>query len=196
MATSPGTSFLPLPRELRNQIYELYFDDLNEVTIPISHDGSFLPPPLARASQQIRTEVLLYWPSKSHDLDSTGHVKARVQDLDFVPLVACFDRAAGGIKRIFMFDSVDITLSSNKSCGGKDYCGDRSGKIRLQKWPDWSDEDGKPVAAQGASYDCDVHWRNFGGVELPVRRSETSGDQLRRMREAVRGTCGKRPMSR
>lgn len=85
----PAT-FLDLPGELRNIIYDLYLAAHKHVDLLIVHphsptEGTYLHPPLSRVSHQIRQEFLSIWGPVN-----TSHawtLKAFVHNLDLEPLL-------------------------------------------------------------------------------------------------------------
>lgn len=78
MASPP--SFLSLPGENRNNIYEAYIDDCEAVELI---GKRVHPPSLAQVSQQVREEFSLMWVDRCTNLPKVITVGAVVFDLNF-----------------------------------------------------------------------------------------------------------------
>lgn len=77
---APAPSFLSLPGEIRNVIYEDYIDNCEAVELI---GNRVRPPPLAQVSRQVRKEFFSLWSDQSTTLPKVFVVKAVVFDLNF-----------------------------------------------------------------------------------------------------------------
>lgn len=91
LTTHDKNSFLDLPGELRNEIYEACVADYAPTTVSLigKHLAS---PPLDRASKQVRQEFSSLRGDYETNLSKVKHLEADVLDLDFGPLIGLLDR--------------------------------------------------------------------------------------------------------
>lgn len=106
------TTFLDLPGELRNAIYELYLTDYEVDMIAIHKKPSVRcrPPALSWASRQIRTELLSIWKDSTPKGPNTwkAHtLNVIVDDFDFRPLRAFLRNPVAGCYRV---TDVEVTF--------------------------------------------------------------------------------------
>lgn len=105
-------TFLDLPGELRNCIYELYM-----TRVPSSprsakfYDNDYLPPALARVSRQIRAEFISVWETTPWSVEKVTNLKICVNDLDLDGVASFFDGSVESVPPCLDRVSIDFSFS-------------------------------------------------------------------------------------
>lgn len=111
------SSFLSLPGELRNLIYEQYMLLHQPRTIGIRH-GQVLGPPLARISRQVRQEFdsLCKGSGFQMNLSRVIKIRAKVRNLDFAGLVRFLMTDVSGQSLAFQLKRIKVLLDFTETC--------------------------------------------------------------------------------